>query len=244
MPGSAGRDREGGDRGCLDAHVWVELPAGEGDVVGASGEWVGRDQRAGEAVGCAGVRVIRRLAGRREVRTRRSVNPDVAPSRRPVWAAVPGVLSACRDDQDSGRDDEFDDLFRTHLKNVYRGLGVEPPRELDLHIVPHVATWTFVEPIKSILQGDRLRILTNCPGLLHWQLDGAELRSAPLVPVGGVMAGAHRHHITLGPFHGSRVVRFRFQCTHPGCDCKDVCCNPEAYEVEILPGPVHSDEGG
>lgn len=146
-------------------------------------------------------------------------------------------------DQDSGRDDEFDDLFRTHLKNVYRSLGVEPPRELDLHIVPHVATWTFVQPIKSVLEGDRLRILTNCPGVLHWQLDGGEPQSAPLVPVGGVMAGAHRHHITLGPLYGSRGVRFRFQCTHPGCDCEDVCCNPTAQEVEILPGPVASGEG-
>jgi len=41
------------------------------------------------------------------------------------------------EDQDSGDDDEFDDLFRTHLKNIYRGLGTDPPPALDRHIVPH-----------------------------------------------------------------------------------------------------------
>ncbi|MCE7873910.1 hypothetical protein DYH09_26545 [bacterium CPR1] len=40
-------------------------------------------------------------------------------------------------DQDSGNDDEFDHLFRLHLKNVYRGLGTIPPGELNRHIVPH-----------------------------------------------------------------------------------------------------------
>lgn len=147
------------------------------------------------------------------------------------------------DDQDSGRNEEFDDLFRTHLKNVYRGLEVRPPRELDVHIVPHVAIWTFVQPAKSVLQGDRLRVLTNCPGVLHWQLDGGEPQSAPLVPVGGVMAAAHRYHMTLGPLHGPQVLRFRFQCTHPGCDGKDVCCNPAAHEVELLPSRVASAGG-
>jgi alpha-amylase/alpha-mannosidase (GH57 family) len=33
--------------------------------------------------------------------------------------------------------DEFDDLLRIHLKNIYRGLDAEPPAELDRHIVPH-----------------------------------------------------------------------------------------------------------
>ena len=147
------------------------------------------------------------------------------------------------DDQDSGRDDEFDDLFRAHLKNVYRSLAVEPPRELDLHVVPHVATWTFVQPVKSVFQGDRLRVLTNCPGVLHWQLEGWEPQSAHLVPVGGVMAGVHRHHLTLGPLYGSRLVRFRFECRHPGCDGRDVCCNAAQEEVEILRGPVAALEG-
>ncbi len=142
------------------------------------------------------------------------------------------------DDQDSGRDEEFDDLFRTHLKNVYRSLGAEPPRELEVHIVPHVAIWTFVQPVNTVLRGDRLRVLTNCPGVLHWQLEGGEPQSSPLSPVGGVMAGAHRYHMTLGPLPGLEVLRFRFECTHPGCDCRDVCCFPAAQEVQVLPSAV------
>ena len=147
------------------------------------------------------------------------------------------------DDQDSGRDEEFDELFRAHLKNVYRGLGVEPPQELDVHIVPHVATWTFVQPVKRVFEGDRLRVLTNCPGVLHWQLEGREPQSAPLAPVGGVMAGAHRHHLTLGPLRGSRLVRFRFECRHLGCDGKVACCNATQEEVEIIRIPVAGLEG-
>jgi alpha-amylase/alpha-mannosidase (GH57 family) len=46
------------------------------------------------------------------------------------------------EDQDSGSDDEFDDLFRTHLKSIYRGLESEPPAELDRQIVPHAVLWT------------------------------------------------------------------------------------------------------
>jgi len=180
------------------------------------------------------------LGGARDFLTRAGATPESAPAAFQALYMAEGSdwFWWFGDDQDSGRDDEFDDLFRTHLKNVYRGLAFEPPQELDVHIVPHVTTWTFVQPVKSIVQGDRLRVLTNCPGVLHWQLEGGEPHSAPLVPVGGVMAGAHRHHLTLGPLYGSRLVRFRFECRHPGCDCKDVCCNAAPEEVEILRGPV------
>jgi alpha-amylase/alpha-mannosidase (GH57 family) len=41
------------------------------------------------------------------------------------------------DDQRSASDEDFDDLFRLHLRNVYRFLGSEPPATLDVHIVPH-----------------------------------------------------------------------------------------------------------
>jgi len=101
------------------------------------------------------------------------------------------------EDQDSGNDDEFDDLFRTHLKNVYRGLGVKPPAELDRHIVPHAVLWTFARQVSRVQQGDRLTVRANCPGVLTWRLDDGEPQtadtSAPLsarmVLAGGVMAG-------------------------------------------------------
>ncbi|MFQ6059087.1 MAG: hypothetical protein ACE5MB_09460 [Anaerolineae bacterium] len=136
------------------------------------------------------------------------------------------------EDQDSGNDDEFDDLFRTHLKNVYRGLGVESPAALDRHIVPHAVVWTFTQQVARIQAGDRLTVRTNCPGVLTWQLDGGEPQTAEMVPTGGVMAGVQRYHLTLGPFPPeAREVRFTFRCTHPGCDCRDVCCEARTYTV-------------
>jgi alpha-amylase/alpha-mannosidase (GH57 family) len=59
-------------------------------------------------------------------------------------------------DQYSGRDDEFDDLFRMHLKNVYRGLMLEVPAALDQHIVPHSVTWTFTDQVTKVQPRDRV----------------------------------------------------------------------------------------
>ncbi|HEY66139.1 MAG TPA: hypothetical protein G4O02_16385 [Caldilineae bacterium] len=136
------------------------------------------------------------------------------------------------EDQDSGNDDEFDDLFRIHLKNVYRGLGAEPPAILDRHIVPHAVVWAFARQVPRIQRGDRLTIRTNCPGILTWRLDDGEPQTAEMVPAGGVMAGIQRYHLTLGPFPPEvREIRFVFHCAHPGCDCRDLCCEPREYVV-------------
>lgn len=141
------------------------------------------------------------------------------------------------DDQDSGNDPEFDDLFRLHLKTVYRAMGAQPPLALDRNIVPHTVLWTFTQQVPSIQPGDRLRVRTHCPGLLTWQVDDAPALSASLTPVGGVMAGTSRHHITLGPFPPDvREVRFRFRCTHPNCDGKGICCRENEHHVTIARG--------
>ncbi|MBZ0291483.1 MAG: hypothetical protein K8L99_02850 [Anaerolineae bacterium] len=137
-------------------------------------------------------------------------------------------------DQDSGNDDEFDDLFRLHLKNIYRSLGVEPPVELDRNIVPHAVIWTFVGQVEQIQAGDRLTIRTNCPGTLTWQRDGSEELTSPLSPAGGVMAGVRRYHLTLEPAPAPSAVRFRFHCTHRDCDGQDICCEPRDYTVRIV----------
>ncbi|MBI2486785.1 MAG: hypothetical protein HYW01_07480 [Deltaproteobacteria bacterium] len=137
-------------------------------------------------------------------------------------------------DQDSGNDDEFDDLFRIHLKNVYRALKYEPPVELDRNIVPHAVTWTFTQQVARIQPGDRLTVRTNCPGLLTWQLDSGKSDTANMVPAGGVMAGVQRYHLTLGPFPPeSREVCFGFRCTCRGCDGGDICCKLGEHRVQI-----------
>lgn len=128
-------------------------------------------------------------------------------------------------DHQSDADEAFDDLFRSHLRAACRLAEVEAPPELNRHIVPHRVLWTFSAPIDEIQAGDELIVRTNCPGSLSWSIDGsAAVREAPLGRVGGVMAGAARHAITLGPFSAGSVVRFRFRCRHPGCAGDSPCC--------------------
>lgn len=142
------------------------------------------------------------------------------------------------DDQDSGSDDEFDDLFRTHLKNVYGGVSETPPVDLDRHLVPHVTVWTFTNLVTAMQPGDRLAVVTNCPGQLSWSVDDGPMLTDVLVLVGGVMAGSRRHSVKIGPFPSqARCVRFRFRCTHPGCDCRDACRTGDEHLVRL------ADEG-
>jgi len=191
------------------------------------GTWIGEEEEnAGWAL----------LGQVRDRLTHAGATPETAPTAFQAVYAAEGSdwFWWFGQDQDSGNDDEFDDLFRTHLKNVYRGLNEPPPVELERHIVPHAVVWSFSQPVATIQPGDRLTVRTNCPGRLAWQVDGGEQQSAPLVPAGGVMAGVQRHHLTLGPFPATaHEVRFRFHCGHAGCDCRDVCCRGDEHAVRI-----------
>jgi len=143
-------------------------------------------------------------------------------------------------DQASASDADFDDLFRSHLKAVYRAAGRRPPRDLDGHIVPHAPIWSFSHPVQSIVAGDWLVVRTNCFGRLEWRTGADETRwsSGDLLPAGGVMAGVHRHDLTLGPFSASDLwVEFRFHCAHPGCGGRGPCCRPDPQRV-VVRGPA------
>ncbi|HEX7974054.1 MAG TPA: glycoside hydrolase family 57 protein [Anaerolineales bacterium] len=138
------------------------------------------------------------------------------------------------EDQDSGNDQEFDDLFRTHLKNVYRALNQEPPEALESHIVAHKVVWTFTRPVERIQRQDHLSVVTNCPGLFTWWLNDGPLQSAEMIPVGGVMAGAQHHQLPLGPFSAdARVLHLRFLCMDPACDRTNICCRQDEYSIII-----------
>ncbi len=140
-------------------------------------------------------------------------------------------------DQDSGRDEFFDDLFRAHLADVFRGVGREPPAELASSIVPRAVTWRFTSPVDAIGPGDRLIVDTSCPGRIVWRVGGGTWRTSELVPAGGVMAGHSRHQLTLGPFHEGGILRFRFAC---GLQCRGdaPCCTLGWHEVIVRPPGV------
>ena len=138
------------------------------------------------------------------------------------------------DDQDSGNDAAFDDLFRMHLRNVYRALGRPAPETLGSHIVARAVTWTFAGPVDRVQPGDRLTIRTSCPGELTWRIDDGEPQKAALLAAGGVMAGPQYHLLTLGPFpRDGAALRFRFRCTRPDCDGGGPCCHDDERTVWI-----------
>jgi alpha-amylase/alpha-mannosidase (GH57 family) len=139
-------------------------------------------------------------------------------------------------DQDSGRDQEFDDLFRCHLLTAYRVSGREPPPELERHLVPHTLTWSHVAPIHDIQPGDDLVIVTNCPGSLEWRFDGGVLQQSPLFRVTGVLAGLGRHRLNLGSIpSGTRAIEFRFRCAHQGCEVASPCQDQSWRRVSVRP---------
>lgn len=136
-------------------------------------------------------------------------------------------------DQDSGKDETFDDLFRQHLRNIYRAFGEAAPPELDRHIVPHAVVWTHVAPADSMQIGDRLTVRTHCPGRLIWNVGDQPAQTADLLPVGGVMAGASRFQLSIGPFSEAGDLHFTFECTHVGCPGTFICCDSRPYRVSI-----------
>ena len=191
------------------------------------GTWIGEpeENRAWELLGRA----------RAEI-TRRSARPETAPDAFAALYAAQGSdwfwwFGA---DQESAGDALFDDLFRAHLRSIFRSLGAATPAWLDEHIMPRTVKWTFARPTATMHAGDRLTVQTNCPGVLTWQLRDEAPQSTSLAPTGGVMAGTRRHQTTIGPFDDrAGPVRFRFRCTAPGCDGRDICCRQDEQIVRI-----------
>lgn len=137
------------------------------------------------------------------------------------------------DDQSSGYDAVFEELFRAHLARIYAELGAEPSPVLNVPIIPAKVVWTFARQVARIGRQDVLVVQTNCPGALLWHVDGGGAESAVLRPVGGVMAGVARHQLSIGPLPGARELTFRFECRHKDCDCSGPCCRPTVFRVEI-----------
>lgn len=131
------------------------------------------------------------------------------------------------DDQDSGRDDEFDGLFRGHVARAYQLAGRKVPDALGRGLAPPAAVWTFTRKLASIPRDRTLVIRTNCPGTVTWRLDGGEATRTLLRPTGGVLAGARRQQAAIGPFPAGRAVHFRFRCDPTECRCANGCIPDE-----------------
>ncbi|HEU5170086.1 MAG TPA: glycoside hydrolase family 57 protein [Gemmatimonadales bacterium] len=139
-------------------------------------------------------------------------------------------------DQESACDDRFDDLFRAHLKAVFKALGDTPPPRFDRHIVRHRVVWSFTRPVDRIQIRDELAVRTNCPGTLRWQFDDGVVQESPLFPVEGALAGLGRYSLTLAPRPATtRTIRFRFRCAEIGCDGSGPACRQDWQTVAVSP---------
>ena len=143
-------------------------------------------------------------------------------------------------DQTSAQDDAFDDLFRRHLASVHRALGEEPPVELWRRIVPPRSLWSFGRPLATIPDGAVLAIRTNCPGRVSWRVDDRPAAITTLEPLTGVLAGAQRHEVALGPFSAGERIRFRFECARRPGGCGDECCQLGEQTIQVAP-PAAAD---
>ena len=163
-------------------------------------------------------------------------------SRAPVADVVKHCLYAAEgsdwfwwygDDQQSGRDDEFDELFRTHLKAVYRLLNQPVPLELSVPLVARKLTWSLSAPIRRAFVGDRLSIQTNCPGRVNWWMSTGESGWIELRRAGGVLAGQSHHSADVGPL-GAGTLHFIIHCS--GCTCPErcPCCTGREHTVEVV----------
>jgi alpha-amylase/alpha-mannosidase (GH57 family) len=135
-------------------------------------------------------------------------------------------------DQDSGRDDEFDQLFRQHVARAYQLAGLRAPPSLARAAGPPIAVWTFTRKLAQVGRDHVLVVRTNCPGSLTWRVDDAEPVRATLAPTGGVLAGARRFQVALGPFPSGERLQFRFRCNDEECHCVGGCI-PDEQSVEL-----------
>lgn len=138
-------------------------------------------------------------------------------------------------DQDSGNDPAFDELFRTHLKTVYRGLGARPPAALATHLVAHRGLWTVTQAVASIQPGDRLTIRTTSPGTVTSWAATTPPTSRTLGAVGGVMGGAPHYEVSLGPVSlADGAVHFRLSCSSTSRASHAQYCSEEERIIPVV----------
>jgi alpha-amylase/alpha-mannosidase (GH57 family) len=88
------------------------------------------------------------------------------------------------DDHTSGNDEAFDNLFRTHLKNVYKFIGQPAPFFLNVPVKGGSRARRYSTPTASL----RVTIDGRCSSYFEW-LGAGRYRTAS---EGGVMSASHR----------------------------------------------------
>ncbi len=113
--------------------------------------------------------------------------------------------------QPTGGELMFDRIFREHLKDVYRGLGEEPPAELDEPIADDIVIWSAADPAASVRPGQVLRVMADEAGTVEWTTDDwMHVTKTRLVPAGDVMSNRIGYAAALAPIPtGAKAVRFR-----------------------------------
>jgi alpha-amylase/alpha-mannosidase (GH57 family) len=215
---------------------WIDEPGSSPGV--DLGTWIGEPEEnaAWDLLGVARSAVARTAAG----------PPAVERARESLLAAEGSDwFWWFGSDQESRNDAAFDELFRAHIRGAYQALDLDAPESLDESIVAHPVVWTFTHPVPTIRRRDQVSIRTNCPGRLTHRIDDELERVDTLVAVGGVMAGARRFQVTLGPFPASAGrLAFRFYCEHAGCQHESPCCLSGAHAIAFAARRRERQSGG
>lgn len=138
------------------------------------------------------------------------------------------------DDQSSGNDDRFDDLFRAHVRRIYEELEEPWPAELAVAISTPSVVWSFSQPVDRVSPGERVVVQTNCPGSVTWHYGDRRTQTTQSEPVGGVLAGSRRFHAALGPVPpDASLLDFEFSCGDCSCGGRGACCGAGARQIRV-----------
>ena len=207
---------------------WIDEPRSQPGV--DLGTWIGEpeENRAWELLGL----VRNDLDGV----LRRS--PAESPSVRALFAAEGSDwFWWFGDDQDSGVDASFEQLFLSHLRSAYVLARLPVPAWLPPRLTVPQCVWTFTNPIDSMGVRDELVIVAPCPGIVRWSL--GDFATGGELTVTTIAAPTHhegRYWARLGPFRSdARELSFAFHCRHPGCDGRGPCCDAKVWRIALEP---------
>jgi len=122
------------------------------------------------------------------------------------------------DDHTSGNDDAFDNLFRTHLKNVYKFIGQPAPFFLNVPVKGGARAGRYTNPTASL----QVKVDGRCTNYFEWLCAGRYRADKE----GGVMTAAHN----------SLLDQIYF-----GYDQNSLCLRVDLHDEPVLPKEAEND---